>query len=218
MSYSKTWGLNGGAQSSSVSFADFIERKSQLGGSYGFDAALPDFLFDFQQSLVSWALSKGRAAIFADCGLGKTAMQLVWANEVSEHSNGRVLLLSPLAVGKQTEAEGKRFGIDCAVSRDGSLTSNRIVIANYEKLHLFKPEDFTAVACDESSILKHFTGATQKSVTRFTSKLKYRSLWTATAAPNDFTELGTSSWACSCRASCAHRAIRSTESLRTGRL
>jgi hypothetical protein len=186
--------LESGESSSPVSYPDFINRKSQLGGEFGFEPTnLPSFLFPFQRALVEWSLRKGRAGIFADCGLGKTAMQLVWSDSIADKSNGRVLLLSPLAVGKQTEAEGKRWGIDCAVSRDGSLASDRIVIVNYEKLHLFRPEDFKGIACDESSILKHFTGETQKAVTRFSCKMPFRSLWTATAAPNDYTELGTSS-------------------------
>jgi hypothetical protein len=111
---------------------------------------------------------------------------------VVEKTNGNVLILTPLAVGGQTLKEAQRFGIEAARSRDGSIAS-KITIANYEKLHLFKPEDFEGCACDESSIIKHSGGATQKAITRFMLKMKYRSLWTATAAPNDFTELGTSS-------------------------
>ena len=176
-----------------MNYDDFIDGKSQLGGNYGFKPTfMPDFLFDFQKSLLDWSIQKGRSAIFADCGLGKTLMQLVWAQNIVEKTNGRVLILTPLSVGSQTLAEAQRFGIDASRSRDGSITS-KITITNYEKLHLFKSDDFCAVAADESSIIKHATGATQKAVTRFMLKMKYRSLWTATAAPNDFTELGTSS-------------------------
>lgn len=153
---------------------------------------MPDFLFDFQKSLLDWSIEKGRSAVFADCGLGKTLMQLVWAQNIVEKTNGNVLILTPLSVGSQTLTEAQRFGIDAARSRDGLITA-KITITNYEKLHLFKSDDFEAVAADESSIIKHATGATQKAVTRFMLKMKYRSLWTATAAPNDFTELGTSS-------------------------
>ncbi len=178
------------------SYAEFINRKSQSGEGRGFAPVwMPDFLFDFQQSLVDWSLHKGRAAIFADCGLGKTPMQLVWAQNVVEKTNGRVLLLTPLAVGGQTMLEAEKFGVECGRSRDGALPPQRIVITNYEKLHLFDPNDFAGVVCDESSILKHFTGATQSAVTRFMLKVPYRLLCTATAAPNDYIELGTSSQA-----------------------
>lgn len=177
-------------------YDEFIDRKSQAGALAGFKPTwTPDFLFDFQQALVDWSVRKGRSAIFADCGLGKTPMQLVWAQNVVEHTNGRVLLLTPLAVGGQTMLEAEKFGIECGRSRDGRLPPQRIVITNYEKLHLFDPADFATVVCDESSILKHFSGATQSAVTRFMLKVPYRLLCTATAAPNDYIELGTSSQA-----------------------
>jgi hypothetical protein len=176
-----------------VTYAQFIERKSQLTSQSGFDPVfMPAFLFDFQKALVEWAVRKGRAAIFADCGLGKTPMQLVWAENVVQKTNGRVLILTPLAVGPQTVREAHKFGMEAAQSRDGK-PAGKITVTNYEKLHLFNPEDFVGCVCDESSILKHFTGATQKNVTRFMSKLQYRLLCTATAAPNDYIELGTSS-------------------------
>src|SRR3990167_9087822 len=100
-------------------YAAFLERKSQMSAGGGFDPLwLPDFLFSFQRDLVEWALRRGRAAIFADCGLGKTPMQLVWAENVARKTGGRVLILTPLAVGAQTVAEGLKFGIDCQRSRD----------------------------------------------------------------------------------------------------
>ncbi|MCC7510243.1 MAG: DEAD/DEAH box helicase [Planctomycetes bacterium] len=174
-------------------YQSFLESKRQLGADAGFDPLfLPDFLFDFQRSLVEWAVRKGRAAIFADCGLGKTPMQLVWAQNVHKHTGKRVLILTPLAVGQQTVREAHKFGIDAEQSRDGKLDAP-IVVTNYEKLHLFKPEDFGGVVCDESSILKNYSGQTRKQVTRFMAKLYYRLLCTATAAPNDYVELGTSS-------------------------
>jgi hypothetical protein len=176
-----------------LDYGAFLHRKTHLDGMFGFEPLfLPDFLFPFQKSLASWGLKKGRCAVFADCGLGKTLMQLVWAQNIVEKTSGNVLILTPLAVGPQTLAEANKFGIDASRSRDGAISS-KITITNYEKLHLFNPADFVGVACDESSIIKHATGATQKAVTRFMIKLPYRSLWTATAAPNDFTELGTSS-------------------------
>ena len=144
------------------SYAEFIERKSQIGGNDGFAPNwMPEFLFPFQRSLVDWAIRKGRAAIFADCGLGKTPMQLVWADNVVRHANGRVLLLTPLAVGPQTLGEAVKFAVEAHRSVDGTLHDG-INIANYERLHYFNPSDFAGVVCDESSILKHFSGATQR--------------------------------------------------------
>jgi superfamily II DNA or RNA helicase len=173
----------------------FIERKSQLAGNFGFDPVwIPDQAFDFQKHLIEWICRKGRGAVFADCGMGKTLMQLAWCENVHRKTGKPVLLLTPLAVGAQTVAEAERFGMYASRSLDGK-PGKAITVTNYEKLHLFEPSDFAGVCCDESSILKHVKGATQKAVTRFMSKMAYRSLWTATAAPNDFTELGTSSQA-----------------------
>jgi len=171
----------------------FLDKKAQLGSASGFDPIwMPDFLYDFQRHLVEWSLRKGRAALFADCGLGKTPMQLVWAENVVRKTNGRVLILTPLAVAKQTEREAAKFGIEAKRSEAGEL-STKITVTNYERLSHFNPEDFAAVVCDESSILKSFSGATRQQITRFMSKTPYRLLATATAAPNDYIELGTSS-------------------------
>lgn len=176
-----------------MSYEAFLASKSQLGGEHGFEPSfMPRQMFPFQSALVEWAQRKGRGAVFADCGLGKTLMQLTWAENVVRHTNGRVLVLTPLAVGAQTVKEASKFGIYAEQSRDGRV-SDGIVVTNYEKLHLFSPSDFAGVVCDESSILKHFAGATQKHVTRFMSKVPHRLLCTATAAPNDYVELGTSS-------------------------
>lgn len=175
-------------------YEEFLARKTQGGEGSGFSPLwMPDFLFDFQQALTGWAIGQGRGALFADCGMGKTLMQLVWAQNVVQHTNKPVLILTPLAVGAQTVAEAQRFGLTAMRSRDGRHPSAGIVVTNYEKLHLFTPDDFGGVVCDESSILKHFTGSTQVSVTRFLLKVRYRLLCTATAAPNDYVELGCSS-------------------------
>jgi len=176
-----------------MDYKDFIYQKSQLTGDFGFDPIwMPDQAKDFQKHLIEWVCQKGRGAVFADCGLGKTLMQLAWSENVHRKSNKPVLLLTPLAVGAQTVKEAAKFGMEASRSMDGSIRSG-IVVTNYEKLHLFNPDDFAGVCADESSIIKHVKGATQKNLTRFVSKLPYRSLWTATAAPNDYTELGTSS-------------------------
>ncbi len=173
----------------------FLEAKTQLDGDSGFDPLwTPDWLFGFQRALVAWSLRKGRAAIFADCGLGKTPMQLVWANNVVRKTGGSVLILAPLAVGQQTVREAVKFGIGCERSRDGKRhTQEKIVITNYERLSHFSPDDYMGCVCDESSILKNFDGATRKAITEFMRKLPYRLLCTATAAPNDYIELGTAS-------------------------
>lgn len=183
-----------------MTYEDFIQRKTQVGADHGFDPIwMPDSLFDFQQALTEWSLRKGRAAIFADCGLGKTPMQLVWAENVVRQTNGRVLILTPLAVGAQTVREGEKFGVECSLSRDGKWPDDkRIIVTNYEKLHLFDAADFSGCVCDESSILKNYAGKTRDAITIFMHKIKHRLLCTATPAPNDFMELGTSSEALGC--------------------
>lgn len=176
-----------------MSYAEFLTRKSQSATDAGFEPQwLPAAMFPFQSALTEWALRKGRGAIFSDCGTGKSFMQLAWAENVRRQTNKPVLILTPLAVGAQTVQEGARFGIECVRSRDGSLSSG-ITVTNYEKLHLFSPATLGGVVCDESSILKHFRGATQREVTQFMRAVPYRLLCTATAAPNDYAELGCSS-------------------------
>jgi hypothetical protein len=176
-----------------IDYREFLERRSQDDSMHGFvPAFLPDFLFDFQSSLVEWAVQKGRAAIFADCGLGKTPMQLVWAENVVRETKRPVLVLTPLAVSYQTAAEAEKFGIEAAVSRTGKITAP-ITVTNYDRLHLFDSSEFSGVVCDESSAIKSFEGVRRQMVTDFMRKMPYRLLCTATAAPNDYIELGTSS-------------------------
>lgn len=171
----------------------FLEGKRQLAGEYGFEPIfMPEKAFAFQRDLIEWAVRKGRGAVFADCGLGKTLVQLAWAENVAAHTGGRVLILTPLAVSHQTVAEAGKFGIGAHRSDAGELPG-QIVVTNYERLHHFNPDDFEGVVCDESSILKNFDGATKAAITEFMRTRKYRLLCTATAAPNDFIELGTSS-------------------------
>ena len=175
------------------SYIDFIAGKQQVDGDYGFDPEfLPDWLFDYQAALVQWSCRKGRAAIFADCGMGKTPMQLVWGENVRMKTGKPTLALTPLAVSYQTVGEAERFGIE-AVRSSGGKPKAGIVVTNYERLHHFSPEHFGGVICDESSILKNFDGATKAAVTEFMRTIPYRLLCTATAAPNDYHELGTSS-------------------------
>lgn len=174
-------------------YAEFLASKQHRVREHGFESCdLPAWLFPFQSHLVDWALRMGRAAIFADCGLGKTPMQLAWADGVCRRTGGRAIIVTPLAVGPQTVREGQKFGIECDRSSDGSARE-RITVTNYERLHHFDPADFDAVVCDESSAIKQFGGARQRQVTDFCRNVRYRLLCTATAAPNDHIEFGTSS-------------------------
>ncbi len=174
-------------------YHEFLENKRQADSQEGVEPVwMPDFLYDFQADLTEWAIRKGRAGIFADCGLGKTPMQLVWAENVHRVTNRPVLILTPLAVGSQTQEEGDKFGIQATVSRDGTVYPG-ITVTNYERLHYFDSADFAGVVCDESSAIKAFNGKRRAEVTDFVRKLQYRLLCTATAAPNDYIELGTSS-------------------------
>lgn len=175
-----------------MTYQDYLSRRRHIGASTGLRLIESHGLFDFQSDLVAWALDRGRGAIFADCGLGKTAMQLVWADHVARSSSRAVLILTPLAVGVQTVREGEKFGVPVVRSQDGSVTGP-IVVTNYERLHHFTPSDFAGVVCDESSILKSFDGEYRRQITDFMRKVPYRLLATATAAPNDYIELGTSS-------------------------
>jgi SNF2 family DNA or RNA helicase len=174
-------------------YVNFITSKTQLSGDFGFDPVfMPDQLFDFQKYLVEWAVRKGRGAIFADCGLGKSFMSLAFCQNVVEKTNGNTLVIAPLAVTQQFEEEAEKFQIECKRSKDGKPAA-KITVTNYEKLHLYDPNDYKGVVCDESSSIKNYKGERKKIVTSFLRTIPYRLLSTATAAPNDYIELGTSS-------------------------
>jgi hypothetical protein len=153
---------------------------------------IPDFLFGFQQMLTGWAIRKGRGALFEDCGLGKSPQELVWAQNVHLHTGRPVLIIAPLAVTFQMEAEAAKFGIEAAISRTGQPAGS-LTVTNYDRLHLFDAADYGGVVCDESSAIKAFDGVRRTLVTEFLRKMPYRLLATATAAPNDYIELGTGS-------------------------
>lgn len=175
-----------------ITYRKFVLEKSQIPCGKGFALAyMPDFLFDFQKYLLEWSVQMGRAAIFADCGLGKTVIQLAWAENICRHTNKPVMIIAPLAVCAQTKREAEKFGFDATISRDGKV--HRITITNYERLHYFNNQDFVGAVADESSAIKAFDGRRRKQVVRFFSKLPYRLLCTATPSPNDFIELGTQS-------------------------
>ena len=175
-------------------YDEFILKKSQLDCSNnGFEPLhLHDFLFNFQKMLTGWSIKTGRSLLAADCGLGKTCISLSWADNIIKKTNKNVIILTPLSVSHQTVNEGEKFGIEVKRSKDGN-SKGKITVTNYEKLHLFDRNDYTAVVLDESSAIKHFTSKRQKHITEFMKNMRYRLLCTATAAPNDYIELGTAS-------------------------
>jgi len=150
--------------------------------------ALHPSLYPHQRDLTRWALKRGRAALFADTGLGKTAMQLEWARHVPVK---RTIILAPLAVAAQTVAEGERLGIEVRECRDGADVQDGITITNYERLHRFDPRMFDAVVLDESSIIKHHDAKTLRLLLDAFAQTPWKLCATATPAPNDYTELGT---------------------------
>jgi DNA modification methylase len=174
-----------------IEYKRFIESKRVLDIPTGFEPTnINSMLFPFQHDIVRWAIKRGRAAIFADCGLGKTPMQLEWADKVSKYTDGPVLILAPLAVSHQTAREGEKFGIKTTVCKDQFDVRPGINITNYEKLNHFSPREFSGIVLDESSILKSYTGKFRNEIISSFSKTPYRLACTATPAPNDYMELG----------------------------
>ena len=151
---------------------------------------LNENLFPFQRDIVKWALKRGRACIFSECGTGKTIMQLAWAHQVADHTQGSVLIIAPLAVSTQTIREGKKFGIDVELLKSDTLGNPGVYITNYEKIHKYDLSSFQGIVLDESSILKSYTGKFRTEIIENTRSVKFRLACTATPAPNDFTELG----------------------------
>lgn len=177
-----------------MNYIELLEAKRHTLGSFGFEPVwMPDRAFDFQKAIIEKAVRKGRIGVFADTGLGKTLIQLSCAYNIVMKTNGRVLILTPLAVAFQFIAEAEKIGIDdIEHSKDGAF-SKKIVVCNYERLHMFNPDDFQCVMLDESSILKNFAGKTKDQIVAFIKRVPYRFLSTATPSPNDFIELGNSS-------------------------
>lgn len=175
-----------------MNYDAFIHGKEKVHRQCGFDP-LPFIvsLYDWQRPVVEWAVRRGRAALFEDCGLGKTAQQLEWASQVHRKTGGSVLILTPLCVAEQTQSEAERFGIKATVVESGEdVSSPGIYITNYEKLEHFDCSIFAGVVLDESSILKAFTGKTRAALTSAFASTPYRLCCTATPSPNDYTELG----------------------------
>ena len=174
-----------------LAYADFIEQKR---GAAATDAIpntdIPARLFPFQVALTEWLLDRGRGALFADCGLGKTLVQLAWADNVHLHTGGNVLVLAPLAVSPQTQREAEACGLTATVCRTAADIRPGINVANYERLHHFADQPWGGVVLDESSILKAFDGRTREALTVFAKGVRYRLCCTATPSPNDYEELG----------------------------
>lgn len=171
-----------------ITYNEFLEQKEIVDVPTGINGEfnINPMLFDFQRDIVIWALKRGRAAIFADCGLGKTPMQLEWAR----HIPGNVLILAPLAVSHQTVREGVKFGIEVNYCRKHEDVKEGITITNYEMLNNFDPDYFNGIVLDESSILKSFTGKFRTMIIEKFNRTPFRLACTATPAPNDYMELG----------------------------
>jgi hypothetical protein len=177
-----------------MSYADFLARKlatcvptgiAHVGDLSGYS------LMPHQSDLVAWALRRGRAAIFADTGLGKTRIQLAWADRIHAETSERVLILAPLAVAAQTVAEGAAIGVEVTHCREADDVRDGINITNYDRLHKFDPVMFGAVVLDESSCIKHHDTKTLARLLEAFRDTRFKLCATATPAPNDWTELGT---------------------------
>lgn len=174
-----------------LSYEDFVAAKKIVDVPTGFEPSLTQGrLFDFQRDIVSWACRRGRSALFEDCGLGKTPQQLVWANQVLEHTGKNQIILAPLGVAFQTVREGKKFGVDVNFASGQEDVKPGITVTNYEKLHRFDLSQFGGIVLDESSILKSYSGATRNLIIEKASRMQFKLACTATPAPNDYMELG----------------------------
>lgn len=176
-----------------MTYEEFLKNKDYVTASSGFDidkSELNPMLYDFQKDVVRWALAKGKACIFADCGLGKTPMQLSWSYQVHKHTGGKILILAPLAVAPQTKREAEKFGYEVKICESQDDCIDGINITNYEKLDKFVANEFVGVVLDESSILKSYTGKVRTAIIEYFINVPYKLACTATPAPNDYMELG----------------------------
>lgn len=175
-----------------MDYETFVKQKRRIEVATGHNPSdLNEHLFDFQHAIVTWAVRRGRAAIFADTGLGKTLMQLSWADEVASHTGGIVLILAPLAVSEQTIEQGSTFGIEVRRVPNGSTPdSPGVWITNYERMDHIDFDSLHGLVLDESSILKSHDGKTRQRIINAAQRIPYRLSCTATPSPNDFEELG----------------------------
>ena len=174
-----------------MNYDQFITTKSKKAQDYGFEPQeITAPLFDWQKQVVMWAIRKGRAALFEECGLGKTLQQIEWARQVTEKTGKPVLILTPLSVAVQTYSEAIKFGYSAQVYQIGQAEFNGIIITNFDKVDHLDGVDFGGVVIDESSILKAFTGKTRRKLTDRFADTQYRLCCTATPSPNDYTEFG----------------------------
>lgn len=176
-----------------MNYDEFLKSKAIAAPESGFDVdpdRMKGSLFEWQRDIVRWSLKKGKAALFEDCGLGKTIQQLEFAAKVAEHEGKPVLIVAPLAVADQTRREGKRFGYPVQVCRTQRDVTNSINITNYEMLEHFDAAAFGGVVLDESSILKNYSGTIRTQIIEMFRQTPYKLSCTATPAPNDYMELG----------------------------
>lgn len=176
-----------------MEYTQFLQTKRFDKIESGFEidkSELNDNLFDFQKDIVKWALRKGKAALFEDCGLGKTIQQLEFAHQCNIKTNKPSLIFAPLAVSNQTKKEGVKFGYNIHICESQNDVINGINITNYEKLHKFDLTKFDCLVLDESSILKSYSGKFRNEIIEQSEKIPYKLACTATPSPNDFMELG----------------------------
>lgn len=175
-----------------MNYIDFLKnkiRQTPISGFYVSEDKINNKLFDFQRNIVKWAVKRGTAALFEDCGLGKTPQQLEWAHQIHEYTDKNILIVAPLAVSMQTKREGLKFGIDVNICRNQDDVGKGINITNYEMIDHFNPNEFAGVVLDESSILKSYMGATKRALIDKFKHTPYKLCCTATPAPNDHMEL-----------------------------
>lgn len=177
-----------------IEYTQFLKTKMARPTYSGFEVspdAINPMAFKFQKDITLWALALGKAAIFAECGLGKTEIFLDWSKHVAAHTDGKVIILSPLAVAHQTVNEGIKFGVPIVYCKEQSeIGDHSIIITNYERIDKFDMSEFSGVVLDESSVLKAFTGKTKMAIIESFTHTPYKLACTATPAPNDHEELG----------------------------
>lgn len=175
-----------------MEYAEFLKHKSVMAQKCGFSAEnvqISGKLFDWQRAVTSWAIERGRAGLFEDCGLGKTAQQVTWADAVAEYTGSLVLILAPLAVARQTQREGQKFDVEINIAETAADIRPGVNVTNYEKLYKFDHVPLGGVVLDESSILKAYTGKTKREIVARFKDTPFKLSCSATPAPNDLMEL-----------------------------